>query len=120
MGFENCEAYTLEIDATDKRSGKDMQWGLTLFLNRKKGETYIPDILAGEFRSEANLFLCASFDGVGVITEDGHSYFPVSWLKKEVPQLFKKYPGIQTTIDKCWAKGSVDAKGGEVIHEEKY
>lgn len=34
---------------------------------------------------EDAVFLCASFDGAGVITDAGHLYVPIAWLRREHP-----------------------------------
>lgn len=40
-------------------------------------------IAAALFASEAEAFLCASYDGIAVLQHNGHLYIPTGWAKRE-------------------------------------
>lgn len=48
------------------------------------GTVFIPAVYTGA--GDMAVVLCASFDGVPTVTEDGHVYVPADWVKREYPQ----------------------------------
>jgi len=57
------------------------EWQRTAAMD-KSGEVYLPALASGHSANE--VWLCASFDGVGVLTDEKeHRYYPASWLAAE-------------------------------------
>ena len=48
------------------------------------GRVFVPAIIAA---TEQKVWLCASFDGVGMLRDGQHNYYPVDWIIKEFPQV---------------------------------
>lgn len=46
------------------------------------GKAFLP---AAAFGNEAELFLCAAFDGVETVRHEGKLYLPADWLAREFP-----------------------------------
>lgn len=80
-GQSQCEAFVSDFGPEANKKLKE--WGRTSYYCHETGEVYLPAIAAG---NELDVVLCAAHDGVGMITSDGHSYVPASWLAKEYPK----------------------------------
>lgn len=46
------------------------------------GTVYVPAAIAGE---ETMAFLCAGWDGISGVIDDGHLYLPARWLAESFP-----------------------------------
>jgi hypothetical protein len=59
------------------------EWVRSACLN-DDGRVFAPAIVAGD---EMRVLLCAAFDGVSLILDDGHAYLPTDWLAREYPEV---------------------------------
>lgn len=46
------------------------------------GTIYLPSLIAG---NKLNVALCAGFDGIPCLVDDGHGYYPSDWMAREFP-----------------------------------
>ena len=62
--------------------GKGPAWIRSAFVD--DGHTvYLPGAITAVHENQ--VFLCAGFDGVCIVSEKGHFYFPADWLCREFP-----------------------------------
>lgn len=67
-------------------SGKGAVWTRRAFHEDQTGIVYLPGVISG---NEQMAVLCAGFDGVDVVIDRKHFYFPSKWMKQEYPKLKK-------------------------------
>jgi hypothetical protein len=46
----------------------------------QSGAIYVPAWWAG---TENEVLMCAMYDGVSILNEDGHRFYPLDWLERE-------------------------------------
>ena len=56
------------------------------------------DVFLSSIGPEQSDLLCAAYDGVPLITYEGHSYFPANWLMQEHPDLRGIYEAMKAHI----------------------
>ena len=60
------------------------------------GVVYASGAVAG---NETSVFYCACYDGVSVIRDGKHVYFPVEWLAREFPACASTVASIERRLE---------------------
>ena len=74
------------------------EWERTVFFE-DDGDIFIPAPVTGH--NEERVFMDAGFDGVPVVQQNGHVYFPLSWAEKVYPKEKELYSKIKTNVDEA-------------------
>lgn len=72
------------------------EWARTCF-RADDGEYYLPACAANV--SETVAMMSATWDGVGIIIEADHTYYPVSWLMREYPEVATRLADIRRKLE---------------------
>jgi hypothetical protein len=65
-------------------SGEGAEWARSAALSADGTTVFVPAVLCNG--SETTGFLCASADGVDMLSDGDHIYLPATWVAKEFPK----------------------------------
>jgi len=73
-------------------------WIRTSFIDDDSDEIFIPAAVIS--KNETEIMMCASFDGVPIVIDSGHTYVPVSWAEQNYPGIGMLFDQVRETMKK--------------------